>query len=113
MDETRMTSDPPSEGDLYRRIEIEGVTLDVYYGYYHPASERGVLDPMPVFPNFAETPVYTEAGYPLVGADQPVCQHFSPKPRISDEGWCNDCAHLELYDTCLGVCRCPRNRKRE
>ncbi len=107
--------DPPAEGDLYLIMDVEGVVLEIFYGYYHPESERGVIDPMPIFPDFQKTPMFTKEGFPLVNADQLICQHFHPKPSISesDEGWCNDCLHIELYDVCLGVCRCKYNRKRE
>ena len=107
--------DPPKEGELYRIMDVEGVQLHIFYGYYHPESERGVIDPMPIYPDFTEAPMYTREGYPLVNADQPICPHFFLKPSAyeSDEGWCNDCVYLELYDACLGVCRCKYNRKRE
>ena len=105
-------SEPPREGELYRTLEIEGISLPIYYGYYDREREHKILDPMPVFPNLSEAPLYTQRGYPLVNADQPVCEHFSPKPAISEEGWCNDCIHLELYDPALGVCRCEYNHKK-
>nr|MBQ8891217.1 hypothetical protein [Clostridia bacterium] len=107
------STEPPAEGELYRTLEIEGVTLDIFYGYYDPERERGVLEPMPIFPDFQNDPTYTELGYMLVNADGDVCEHFSPKAEGSEEGWCNDCRYLELHDTCLGVCRCEQNRKNE
>ena len=106
-------AEPPSEGELYRMLEIEGISLPIYYGYYDREREHKILDPMPVFPNLSESPIYTSSGFPLVNADQPVCECFSPKPAISEEGWCNDCVYLELYDPALGVCRCEYNRKKQ
>ena len=106
-------SDPPAEGELYRSLEIEGVSFDIYYGYYDPDRERGVLEPMPVFPDLRKSPTYTERGYLLVNADGDVCEHFSPRAESAEEGWCNDCRYLELHDTCLGICRCEQNRKNE
>ena len=106
-------SDPPVEGELYRSLEIEGVSFNICYGYYDPERERGVLDPMPIFPDLHKTPMHTKRGYLLVNADGDICEHFSPKAEGSEEGWCNDCRYLELHDTCLGVCRCEQNRKGE
>lgn len=102
---------PPREGELYGVFDVEGVKLEIHYGYYHPESERGVIDPMPLFPNFEEEPTYTERGYPLVNADGAICEHFSPRNQESFEDWCNDCRYLERQDTCLGVCRCEQRRK--
>lgn len=101
------------EGDIYKSLEIEGVSFEIRYGYYDPELERGRIEPMPIFPNFEDDPQYTKKGYMFITADQAICKHFEPKSRESDEGWCNDCKHLELYESCLGVCRCENNRKRE
>ena len=101
------------EGDFYKTIEIEGVRFDIHYGYYDPEMERGNMEPIPLFPNFIKHPRYTEKGYMFLTADQPTCEYFKPKSSISDEGWCNDCEYIELYESCLGVCRCEQNRKNE
>ena len=101
------------EGDVYKIINVEGVTFEIRYGYYDPEIERGNIEPMPIFPDFIKKPQFTEKGYMFITADQPRCKHFKPKPKISDEGWCNDCEHLQLYGTCLGVCRCEQNKRNE
>lgn len=98
------------EGDLYKIVEIEGYTFEIRYGYYEPELEREWNDPMPVFPNFLKEPLYTPSGRPFVTADQKICEHFSPKPKISGEDWCNDCEHLEKHEEFLGVCKCEARR---
>ncbi len=97
------------EGDFCKAVEVGGHTIKVYYGYNEPELERGRIDLMPIYPNFIERPLYTTYGYAIVRADQDICKHFSPKPKASNEGWCNDC---ELFDKCeefIGICKCPHN----
>ncbi len=101
------------DGDLYKIIELGGRTIELRYGYYDPALDRGRIDPMPIYPNFKKAPLYTADRYAIVTADQDVCEHFTPKPRISGEGWCNDCEYLEKHEEFLGICRCPMNRERK
>lgn len=101
------------EGDLCKIVEIEGHTFKIRYGYYEPELERGRNNPMPIYPDFLKEPLYTAAGHPFVTADQEICRYFSPKPKISGEGWCNDCRHLEKHDEFLGICKCPKRRKQE
>ncbi len=98
------------EGDLYKIVEIEGCTFEIRYGYYDPELERGNIDPMPVFPNFLKEPIYTAEGHPFVTADQEICRHFKPKPKVSGEGWCNDCDHLEKYEEFIGICKCKKRK---
>lgn len=100
------------EGDLCKIVEIGGHTFEIRYGYYDPELERGRNEPMPLYPNFLKEPLYTTDGYPLVTGDQDICKHFSPKPKISGEGWCHDCEFFEKHEEYLGICRCE-NRKRK
>ena len=99
------------EGDLYKVIELEGVRLEIRYGYYDPPLERGNIEPMPIFPDLATDPLYTKEGYLLVTADQEICECFAPVASASEEGWCHDCRHLTLYEECLGICKCEDKRK--
>ncbi len=98
------------EGDLYKVIEIEGRTFEIRYGYYEPELERGKMDPIPVFPNFLKEPLRTADGYPFATADQEICRYFKSKPKISGEGWCNDCEFLEKLEDFLGICKNEKNK---
>ncbi len=97
--------DTAKEGTLYRSITVCGKTFDIYYGYYSE-SERGRWGPIPIFPDFKTTPHYTDDGMPYVRADQDICTCFLPKPKISGEGWCNDCKHFTAREELIGVCEC-------
>jgi hypothetical protein len=100
------------EGDFYKTIEIGGRKLELRYGYYNPELERGRIEPMPIFPNFKKTPLFTIEGEAFVTADQDICEHFQPKQKISGENWCNDCVYLEKHEEFVGLCKCPHNREK-
>ena len=101
------------EGDLYKIIEIEGTRFEIYYGYENPEYERESNYPMPMFPNFKKNPQYTVSGFPFVTGYQDICEHFKPKPKISGEGWCNDCEYFDRCEEYLGICRCEARRERQ
>ncbi len=95
------------EGSLYKSITIEDNTFDIFYGYYSEA-ERQRWEPAPIFPDFTKTPMFTQDGAPYTRADQDVCKHYTPKPQVSGENWCNDCQHYRLGEEVLGVCLCDK-----
>ncbi len=99
------------EGTLYRTLNIEGVILDIFYGYYSE-HERELWDPTPIFPDLKTERFFTEVGHRLVRADQDVCTEYSPKPKVSGENWCNDCKHYSHGEEIIGICRCKKNKIR-
>lgn len=102
--------DKRKEGELYRVITVANTRFEIRYGFYAEI-ERLHWDPMPIFPDFKETPCYTEDGYGFASADQEICEHFKPRPRVSSEGWCNDCTHFEVGEEFIGICRCEKRKK--
>ncbi len=98
------------EGEMYKRIKIEGRVFDIYYGYYSE-SERQIWKPTPLFPDFAKCPTYTESGCPFVTAEQDVCEDYTPKQEVSGENWCNDCIFFRLYEEIIGICLCEKRKK--
>lgn len=98
------------EGDLCKIIEIGGRRFEIRYGYYDAELERPYNAPMPIYPDFLKDPMYTTDGYAFVTGDQDICNHFNPKPRISDEGWCNDCTLFEKHEEFIGICKCQKRR---
>ena len=106
----RPVGERPREGDLYKTVSVFGEDFELRYGYYDPELERGKIEPTLIYPNFKEKPLYTDDGVPFVMADQDICEHFLPKPKISSEGWCNDCLHMEKHEEFIGLCRCELRR---
>ncbi len=93
----------PREGDLYKVIEIEKNTFKILYGYYEE-SERDKVEPLPVFPNLKENPVYTADGKPIVTAIQDPCEYYAPKNEERSEEWCGDCISYLNTDKEISVC---------
>lgn len=105
------TAANPKEGDLYKIYTVDSHTFEIRYGYYEE-NERGRVEPLPIFPDFVETPVYTKTGIPITTLLQIPCRHYrSGRPEAPD-GWCGDCVHYDSVKDEFGLCRCPY-RKRE
>ena len=102
--------DVPKEGDLYARIEHEGRTFELYYGYYEECDRQNpMVHPVPLYPNFVEHPQYDNEGYPFATEMQDACRYYEGKP-----GKYNDCAECQYYlhgDELLGICTCPKNKR--
>ena len=97
------------EGELYRVLRAHGKEFAIYYGYYgeedriHPNRE-----PIEVYPNFKDAPVYTKEGIPFATAMQTPCAHFRGEP--DDDNTCYQCAYYVGCEELLGVCRCEARR---
>ena len=102
---------PGKEGELYRIIELGGVTFKLYYGYYEQRDrENPLCEPIPIYPDFIEAPQYTSEGYAFATDMQDACEHYKGKDR---EGGCFGCVHYKRGEEFLGVCLCERRRKNE
>lgn len=101
--------DLPNEGDLYKVYEVAGFTFEIRYGYYEE-NERGRVEPLPLFPDFRKTPVYTADGYPLASLIHSACKHYeSTKPK--PENGCGDCIYYSNQRQEIAVCQCEKRRK--
>ena len=98
------------EGELYKVIKAHGKIFEIYYGYYDEADRQNPLvEPMEMYPNFVQTPVYTEKGIPFAVAMQPPCKHFKGEADVDNT--CYQCTYYERCEELLGLCTCPHNRK--
>ena len=106
----------PKEGDLFKVIVAHGKSFELRYGYYTDTDrENPYIEPMEMYPNFIENPLYTDEGIPFVTAMQKVCKHFKLKDKHSDQGEdnvCFGCSHYEKCEELLGVCTCKARRKK-
>ena len=107
---------PPKEGDLYKIITAHGKTFELYYGYYEEIDRHSKhSEPIEIYPNFIENPVYTDDGIPFATAMQDPCKHFKLGAGRSDDGEDNTCSHCRYYEKCeelLGVCRCKAKQQK-
>lgn len=99
----------PREDDIYDVIHIGGHSFVIRYGFYEE-SERGVSDPMPIYPCFLKDPRHTSGGMPLVTRIQDACEHYTASHGEGD-GWCADCIHGKSWQSEIGICTCPYRKK--
>ena len=98
------------EGDLYKVIKAYGKTFELRYGYYEEMDRYSKYnDPVPIYPNFIENPVYTDEGIPFATATQDPCKHFDG--NRDQDSTCYNCSYYNKYEELLGTCTCPKNRK--
>ena len=99
----------PKEGELYREVTVDGNRFCLFYGYYEESDRNSLYnDPIPIYPDLIQTPVYTKEGIPIVTAMQDVCERYHGKP--SGES-CNDCIYFRIKEELFGVCNCLENRR--
>ncbi len=101
------TRDQIKEGEIYKTIVVEGRSFEIRYGYYEDY-EREKWDPIPIYPNFLESPVYSKDGYPFVTRTQDACIHYISRMKSGDS-WCADCIHFPDETQEIGICRCIYN----
>lgn len=96
------------DGDLYKVVEVFGKRFSLCYGYYEAYERERGEPPIPIYPDFEKSPVYTEDGYPFVTQMQALCPHG--ESRFS-EGLCADCIHYKDGAELIGICTCSQNRR--
>ena len=98
------------EGELYKIISAYGVTFKIYYGYYSEEDRQNpYVEPMEMYPNFKENPIYTDEGIPFVTAMQERCPHYDGES--DEDSTCYQCTYYKKCDELLGICLCKPKRK--
>lgn len=98
-----------TEGTFYKELKAFGKHFPIYYGYYEECDRRHPLvDPIPIYPDFCEQPIYTEDGCPFVTEMQDACEHFLPRQKGD---LCYDCEHYRHGDEFLGICVCKARQR--
>lgn len=95
------------DGDLYKIITLFGQVFELRYGYYEEY-ERGSTEPIPIYPNFKQKPVYTNEGFPFVTQMQELCEYGESKFL---DGCCADCKYYKDGEDLIGICTNRKNRR--
>ena len=101
---------PPEhkEGDVYKELTVYGKTFILRYGYYEDFERESPFnEPIPIYPDFINKPLYTEEGLPFVTAMQSVCEHY--KGKNDEDSCCSDCIFFQKSEELFGLCVCPAN----
>ena len=97
----------PQEGDLFKVIEYRGRQFEIRYGYYEEKDRK--FEPIPIYPNFYENPVYMEDGTPFVTAMQRPCKRF--RGQKDENSTCEECAYYRKCEELLGICTSAKNKQ--
>lgn len=101
----------PKEGDLYKVITVHGKTFEIRYGFYEESDRNSSFaEPMEIYPDFVKQPQYTDDGVPFVTAIQVPCESFSG--TRDENSICEECVFYEHCEELLGICNCPKNKKK-
>lgn len=96
------------EGTLFKTIELCGTKFEIRYGYYADFErENEQNEPIPIYPNFVDTPQYTNDGYPFVTHIQDMCDYGHTD---QEDRYCVYCPHFMHGDEMIGICRCEHRR---
>ena len=101
------------DGDFYKRIEIEGVIFDVYYGYESDLERKRGWEPTPQYPDFTLTPKHTSKGKPFTVAYGCPCDYYTPIDKDLDDEWCANCVHFDKREEFIGLCNAPKRQMRK
>lgn len=103
----------PREGELYKEVTVGGKVFELRYGYYEEFERNGRFnDPIPIYPDFIEYPVYTDEGHPIVTAMQDVCANYECA-HDDDGDSCQDCKYFKKHEDLFGICQSPDRLKDE
>ena len=100
------------EGDLYKIVSAGGHTFELRYGYYEDYERRGG-EPVVIYPDLKESPLYSSDGYKIVTAVQDTCKMFAPRGDVDEDAVCSDCMYYRGSKNCIDICTCERNRKKD
>lgn len=97
------------DGDLYKNVTVSDKTFELRYGYYDEKDrESKFSEPIPIYPDFKTSPVYTSGGELIVTAMQDVCENFEGD---SEFDICRECSFFKIQEELFGICSCPKNHK--
>lgn len=106
---TNQGSALPREGDLFKVIHSYGRTFEIRYGFYEQRDRNSFhAEPVEIYPNFIDHPLYTDEGIPFTTAIQIPCEHF--RGNKDENSCCEDCAFYQPAEELLGLCSCPENK---
>lgn len=104
-------SSTPAEGELYKRVVTFGKSFELRYGYYDDIDRK--TNPVVIYPDFQENPVYTDGGEPFVTMMQDACASYGGSTERTVDTTCAECKYFKRGEEYFGICLCESNRKNE
>ncbi len=100
----------PKEGDLYMVINSHGHTFELVYGYYEE-TDREYGEPVVIYPDLKNSPIFTKDGHPLVTAVQVPCEYYEAEQDHPPEECCSDCIYYKDSKKEIDICLCEKKQK--
>jgi len=101
----------PKEGELFQVVLVDEYRFELRYGFYEE-SDRAMGEPVPIYPNLIEEPLYTKEGRPLVTAIQSSCEQYEILEGYEDEGTCSSCKYYPNVWKEISICQCEKKRRK-
>ena len=99
----------PKEGELYREVTVGGKQFVLRYGYYEEFDRNSLYnDPIPIYPDLIQNPIYTDDGILIVTAMQDICEYYHGTANGES---CNECIYFRKKAELFGLCSCMENRQ--
>ena len=100
--------DKVKEGDLYKIIKISDITFEIKYGYYEEKDKKSKYnEPIPIYPDLENHPVYTKEGQRVVTQMTNKCKYYIGNKNSES---CFGCLYLKICEDLIGVCNCHHNK---
>lgn len=110
----RLPKSEPREGELYKSVTTFGKTIELRYGFYEERDrENPLCQPVPIYPDFTQTPLYTDGGEPFATMVQDACEHYRGENGKTPDTTCEECDYFRRGQDWFGVCACPKNQMQE
>ncbi len=93
------------EGELYKTIIVGGHSFELRYGYYEEF-EKESGEPIVIYPDLLNNPLYDENDYQIVTAIQVPCEYYLAFDTDSLDGCCGDCTYYSDPYQAIGICKC-------
>lgn len=102
--------DKIKEGDLYKIVRVFDLTFEIKYGYYDEQDRYSKYnDPIPIYPNFIESPIYTKEGFLIVTQMQNQCKNHTGNKDMES---CYGCIFFQEVEELFGICNHHNNKKK-
>ena len=88
-----------------------GKSFELRYGYYDDIDRK--TNPVVIYPDFQENPVYTDGGEPFVTMMQDACESYGGSTERTVDTTCAECKYFKRGEEYFGICLCESNRKNE
>lgn len=93
------------EGDLYKIVTVGGHRFELRYGYYEEF-EKESGEPIVIYPDLFNNPLYNEDDYLIVTAIQDPCEYYLAFDTDTTDGCCGDCKYYSDPRQTIGICKC-------